>query len=58
MAIHVTTTNLIGATFDDATGWHIDEAGYLHVTKTGHGNVASFHASAWVSAEKVAEADK
>lgn len=54
MAIHVTTTSAIdpSKSFADATGWHVDERGYLHITKAGSGNIATFHAGCWVSAVK------
>lgn len=55
MTIHVTTTHDLGQSFPAATGWHVDDDGRLHVTQTGQGNVATFHAAAWVSAERVTE---
>jgi hypothetical protein len=52
MAIHVTTTSAhdLGRSFADATSWHVDDRGYLHITKAGSGNIATFHAGFWVSA--------
>lgn len=32
----------------DATGWHIDELGFLHIRgKDGKGNVATYHSARW-----------
>jgi hypothetical protein len=58
MAIHVTAIDrgrLVGntsKTFDTATGWVVDDNGRLHVTETGNGNVATYNAGEWVSAER------
>jgi hypothetical protein len=57
MSIHVTANDLNPRRFfPEATGWHVDEEGRLHVTKTGAGNLATFHASAWRSVERVENA--
>lgn len=60
MSIHVSTsdTSIPVRSFTDATGWHVDDDGRLHVTKSGGGNVATFHAGAWASVERAPEADK
>ena len=51
MSIHVVTKESSG-THRDATGWVVDDHGYLHVTKQGNGNVATYHAGAWISVER------
>jgi hypothetical protein len=59
MSIHVNTIDRslpidnASKTFREATGWHVDELGYLHVTKAGNGNLATYHANQWVSVERV-----
>ena len=55
MTIHVTTTQDLSRSFPNATSWHVDDTGQLHVTKTGSGNVATFHPGAWNSVERVTE---
>ncbi|GGH93793.1 hypothetical protein ACFFGR_09250 [Arthrobacter liuii] len=56
MTIHVTASADYGhRAFPDATGWHVDDTGQLHITKTGSGNVASFHPGAWAAVERSAE---
>lgn len=55
MFIHVITENIVAGTFPDATGWHVDEHGYLHIMKEGSGNIATYRAGAWVSVERVTD---
>lgn len=54
MTIRVTTTSLDvpGGEFTDANGWHVDDDGRLHITKSGGGNIATYHASAWATVER------
>lgn len=43
---------------DAATGWHVDEDGYLHVKGApGTGNLATFHRNIWHSAIRVEDGD-
>ena len=50
MAIRVTTSN--GAQdFGDATAWHVDGHGYLHIMKED-ASVATFHPQ-WQSVERI-----
>lgn len=51
MSIHVITKEYT-KTHPEATGWVIDEHGYLHITVQGNGNCASYHPSAWWSVER------
>jgi hypothetical protein len=51
MSIHVITKET-SRTFPDATGWHVDENGYLHITVQGNGNCATFHPTTWMSVER------
>jgi hypothetical protein len=53
MTIHVSTTDDFSPrSFPNATGWHVDENGYLHVTVTSKGNCATFHPQSWRSVER------
>jgi hypothetical protein len=59
MAIRVTTHGVNttdSQIFPESTGWHVDDAGRLHVTAVSKGNTATFHPSAWISVEKQPEA--
>lgn len=55
MAIHVGTNDahMSSQLFPNATGYHVDEVGRLHIKKEGDGNIATFHASAWQFVERV-----
>lgn len=55
MAIRVNTHSTGIDRFNAATGWHVDDNGYLHVIEAGKGNLATFHPSAWQSVERVGE---
>jgi len=56
MAIRVNTHSPLGSDrFNAATGWHVDDNGYLHVIEAGKGNLATFHPGAWQSVERVEE---
>lgn len=57
MAIRVTVTSpdIPDGNFVDATGWHVDDEGHLHITKSGGGNVATYHATAWATVERALE---
>lgn len=52
MSIFVLAHDLVSSEFPSATGWHIDDSGYLHIKKDGHGNVASFHANSWRAVQR------
>lgn len=52
MSIFVLAHDLVSSEFPSATGWHIDDSGYLHIKKDGHGNVASFHADSWRAVQR------
>jgi hypothetical protein len=60
MSIHVGTNDAHMAFqfFPGATGYHVDDAGRLHVIKAGDGNIATFHAAAWQFVERVEDAKK
>ncbi|MCO4257398.1 hypothetical protein [Pseudarthrobacter cellobiosi] len=60
MTIHVSPTNasIPVRSFTEATGWHVDDDGRLHVTKSGGGNIATFHPTAWATVERAPEAAK
>ncbi|MET8314812.1 hypothetical protein ABZU78_11890 [Rhodococcus erythropolis] len=40
--------------FPNATKWHVDDAGLLHILGES-GNVATFHGSAWKRVQHVAD---
>jgi len=53
MAIEVTTVDGDITSFDSATGYHIDEHGFLHIRSARtEGNDASFHANRWQGVSK------
>lgn len=54
MAVRVNINTPRGSDYYvDATSWHVDDSGRLHVTEVGNGNHATYHANAWLSVERV-----